>query len=155
MKMLAHNKLVASLLVVAGFVAWLVIGPIFANGWMRYIITSVVFFVVSCFLPETRRTTFLSRRSSLGLVGFFVWMAAADFMHLNPPEPITIGISILHSMFEVGGPISLGVAAYLLSIFLIRGFRATPEYCQSRGEQAPSNGGQRSSLNSGFHPRRG
>ena len=139
--MLAHNKVIASLLVLSAFVASLLIGPNFDEMWMRCIIGGAAFFVVSCFLPETRRTTFLSRRSSLGLVGLFTWMAGGSLIYLHPLEPSTIDKSILHTMIEVAGPILLGVVAYLLSIFLIRGFRAMPEYhLEQEGEQvAPCN----------------
>ena len=133
--MLAQNKLIASLLVMAGFVAWLASGTIFGVGWARYIIGSAAFFIVACFLPETRRTTFLSRRSSLGLVGLFAWMAASQILSLYPIDSTVFENPMLLATIDVGSPLLLGFLAYWLSVFLIRGFRASPEYDINQGEQ--------------------
>lgn len=140
MNLLARNKITASLLVVGGFVAWLFIGPIFGDRWMGYGIGCAAFFIVGCFLPETRPITFLSRRSSLGLAGLFAWMVGNQILRDRPIDSTVIENPMIRSTLDVGIPILLGVVAYWLSIFLIRGFRATPEYDMKKGEQdAPSN----------------
>lgn len=135
MKTLAHNKLIASVLVCAGFAAWLTSARLVDGEWGSYIVGSAAFFMVACFLPETKRTTFLSRRSSLGLVGLFIWLAADQaFMH----EHWLLGSidnPMVSSTLDVGLPIILALGGYWLSIYLIRGFRAQPEYNNRRGEQ--------------------
>jgi hypothetical protein len=138
MKMIASNRIAATLLIVSGFAAWLLVGPIFGDGIGGYFIGAAAFFVVSCFLPETRRVTFLSRRSALGLVGFFVWIASSLYFRQYPRHVNGLGIHLLRPTIEVALPILLGVGSYWLAVFLIRGFRAIPEYENNKGEQGAS-----------------
>ena len=135
MKMIASNRIAATLLIVSGFATWLAVGPIFGDGIAGYFIGAAAFFVVSCFLPETRRVTFLSRRSALGLVGFFIWIASNQYLRQHPSYLDGLGSHLLRSTIKVSLPILLGVSIYWIAVFLIRGFRATPEYENSKGEQ--------------------
>ena len=137
MKLIARSNVTASILVIGGFVAWLSIGRFFGEGWLNWFAGSIVFFAVACFLPETRPVTFLSRRSSLGLVGLFLWMAGSQFLLEHPIDSNWVQTPIQRLTIEVVGPVLLGVVSYWLSVFLIRGFRAIPDGDTNKeGEQA-------------------
>jgi len=134
--MIAYNKIIASLLVVGGFATWLSCVHYLGSAWMVFAVGSASFFIVACFLPELPKVTFLSRRSALGLVGLFVWLAVSDLLKNSSMVFTTIKNPIPRSTMDMGLPIILGVASYWLSVFLIRGFRARPEYQNNEGEQA-------------------
>jgi hypothetical protein len=131
MKAIAQGKVAGFLLVIAGFTGW--------AGGMRLmpenspwhdscgdLVGAAAFFLVACFLPDLRDKRFLSRRSALSLMGLFLFLAAKDFL----PSFFTTHqeIETWNVMLDLGIPLVVGIGGYWLSIFLIRGFRAAPEF---------------------------
>lgn len=137
--MIAHNKIAASILVLAGFALWMagtrVIGE--DGPWKlapSYGIGAISFILVACFLPDLPKTTFLSRRSALGLAGLLACLASGDLFRNGPLNMGSNYGGLWYPFLSAGLPIILGLCTYHLSLFLIRGFRARPEY-KTQGEQ--------------------
>lgn len=128
---IAPNKTVASLLIGAAFAIWLFCMRLadlrddFSPS-LAYLAGAASFFLVACFLAETRKITFHSRKSALGLVGLFAGLASAA-LHSENQGSGDIGT---HPMFDAstwGIHLAISLGSYWLALFVIRGFRAPPE----------------------------
>ncbi len=79
-----------------------------------------VFFLLAVFLPEERKARSLGRKGALQMMAFTVWLLTTDWVvnHKDAHSP------------EAGLALVLGVPvlAYFMGLFMIRGFRATPDY---------------------------
>jgi DMSO/TMAO reductase YedYZ heme-binding membrane subunit len=127
MQTIVRNKVGASFLVVGAFMVWIV-GSRFIPAasslhmTMSYFIGAFAFLIVGCFLPETRDKSFFSRKSALGLMGFFVLLGSSHYFlksnRLLGDSPM-LGM-MLSALITAG--------SYYFGLFLIRGFRADPEY---------------------------
>jgi hypothetical protein len=127
LKTIAYNRVTASLLIFSGIAVFVASVTILGIGWMSNAIGCAVFFVVACFLPETCPVTFLSRKSSLGLVCFFSWMMGTEFLRYSESDFLAAVHPNIYSTIVLAGPAFLGIFTYWISVFLIRGFRAKPE----------------------------
>ena len=144
MKTIAHGKVASSLIVVAGFAIW-VSGPQLTcrdSIWhtpASFFIGAAAFFLVACFLPERRTKSFFGRKSALGLMGLFLWMTARHFpsqFYFTPSQNIT-----LKALVELVVPFAIAIGGYWVSIFLIRGFRAPPEFAIQEAEHVVGGNG--------------
>jgi len=146
MKPVIHNKLGSAILIVAGLIIWL--GSLSLIPHAReleyapsYAIGALAFFIVGCFLPEYRTASFFSRKSAVGLMAVFSFVAARGFLrHSLDCDKLTVSDQFLQSG---GVPILIGFIAYWLAIFLIRGFRATPEYISQNSDEQGSQSDQK------------
>ncbi|WP_035615104.1 hypothetical protein [Haloferula sp. BvORR071] len=78
-----------------------------------------IFFLLAVFLPEERKIRSMSRQGALQLMAFVLWLLAGDLvMHFKELQDAVVALLLL------GAP----VLAYFVSFYLIRGFRAAPEY---------------------------
>lgn len=78
--MIVHSRNGGTLLVVAGFALWVIALCLFHEykTWGiagAHMIGASAFFAVACFLPDLQKTTFYSRKSAIGAVGFFAWLS--------------------------------------------------------------------------------
>ncbi len=142
MKLIAPNKTVASLLIGFAFAVWL-IGMSLAglrddfSPSLAYLAGAASFFLVACFLPETRNITFHSRKSALGLVGLFAGLASAA-LHSDHQGSGDIGALPMFDATSGGVHLVIGLGSYWLALFVIRGFRAPAE---SPAHDEPGDGG--------------
>lgn len=128
MKTIVRSKVATFLLVLAAFAAWVAGRRAFGPGWESHLMGVAAFFIVACFLPEPRKTTFFSRRTAIGITAFFIWLAGNQYVMLHPSHATAITNPMWRDTVSIGGPILSAFAVYWLSVFLIRGFRARPEY---------------------------
>ena len=122
-----RSNITGSLLLIAGFIIWSVASMIIPHAKdydyaLSYALGGVSFFLAGCFLPEYRKALLLSRKSAIGGMAFLFWLSARGYSQRFFPTTAET------SFFTVLLPILIGVIAYWLAIFLIRGIRATPEY---------------------------
>ena len=133
MKGIIYGKFGGSLLVTGAFAMWM-IGLQLVPRSSEYQIQMVVggfagalgFFGAACFLPDRRPVTFLSRKSALGAMGFFLWAGSSSWFPIIFKEQIAPGAP-WRSLLGVIAPLLIGWAAYRLCHYLILGFRAAPE----------------------------
>lgn len=131
MKTVAHGKVASSLIVVAGFATWigglqLTRSDSVLHTSASFFIGATAFFLVACFLPDRQTKSFFSRRSALGLMSLLLWMALKQI-------PLQYFVShfqdvTLKTLVNFVVPFAIAVGSYWISIFLIRGFRAPPEF---------------------------
>ncbi len=137
-KMIARHNVVKSAIVIAGFISWIVGSRIvgedgpwkFAPG---YIIGAISFVIVACFLPDVRPTTFLSRRSSLGLASLLAWLASNQVYAHGPSSH---NGDFWTNFLIVGIPLIIAFGLYWLSLLLMRGLR-TFSWVVAQGESGP------------------
>jgi len=140
MNTVIHNKVGSSILILGGFAIWIGGSILIPHAMDWYFAFSnslggLAFFLVGCFLPEYRTASFFSRKSAIGLMGVFAWMAAGAF--IQHPSPFYRIVVPDHSFIDFSAPILIGLISCWIAIFLIRGIRATPEYLTL--EQRPNN----------------
>ena len=128
---ITRKKTVAVALIATGIVILLLSFLLCGDDFiMISIIGIVTFFTISCFLPETKPLKFLSRGSSLTLVGYFTYLALKEMVRNQ--GAYTIGDDsmpiLLPIIMTTLLPIILGVLAYWLSVFTIRGFHVKADY---------------------------
>ncbi len=132
MKFIASSKVSGAILVVLGFAVWFGASALIPESWDWWFVTTYLagglgFFVVGCFLPEYPDRRFLERKGALRLMAFFFWLSANALarvpmiQELSPSEG-WVAIRL------VPASLVLAFGSYLLAVFLIRGFRARPEY---------------------------
>lgn len=133
MQSTTNRKVALAVLVLLGFVCWLVATVVTPDSseWLLaawYFIIALAFFLLGIFPPDSRnRRSFLSRRSALQLMAFFIWIAVNSLGpvglikdNLGPPSRI---VSIL-----VPSSIVISIGSYFAAMYLIRRFRASPCY---------------------------
>lgn len=129
MKKFTSQEFVSSILIMLGFVTWISCTSYFRNGVGYYVSGMVIFFIIACFIPETKKVTLLSRQSVLTIIPFFVWTGSTIGFIKSPFVRILLeGKPLLESVLNLLAPIILAAASYWGSLYLIRGFRAAPEY---------------------------
>lgn len=144
MKGIIHSKVGGTVLVVAGLVIWLLGSNLIPedNDWMdndrywtiSFTLGALSFLIVGCFLPELRIATFLSRKSSLGLMAFFLALATHQlFLPLirRSDDSIWVEALVLVATIVIFG------SSYYLATFLIRGLRARAEYLANSEQDKP------------------
>ena len=140
MKSIVNSKVAEAMLVLLGFACWFVVSAVIpgSSEWFfvaTYSVGGCAFFLIGCFLPEYQdRRSFSGRRSALQLMAFFFWLAVNAVGRVTLIEDLWDSRSAAYSILV---PASLGIAfgSYFIAIYLIRGFRAPPEYPISKKKQ--------------------
>jgi hypothetical protein len=79
-----------------------------------------IFFMLAVFLPEERKARSLGRKGALQMMAFVIWLLATDcVIHFKEAQGAGVALGLL-----LGAP----VLSYFAGLFMIRGFRALPEY---------------------------
>lgn len=138
MKYIVQGKFGGTVLVILGFGAWFGASAAIPESWewhevASYGIAGFAFFLAGCFLPEYRdKGRFVDRRSALRVMTFFLWLAVSATLRLEAGIGPIVGYpTLFFSPF----------ACYFLATYLIRGFRAAPDYATA-AEALPSEEGE-------------
>lgn len=133
MKTSAKTKLIESLLVIAGFGAWMAIGIAYEDRIeesfdFSYLAGTLIFFVIAFFIPERQRGSFISRSQVIGVAAFLLWIGLNQLFKFGEP-------SLRDQLKSTAEHLGFGIASiatpfifYWGAIFLIRGFYADPAY---------------------------
>lgn len=132
MPAIVTSRVGQSVLIGLGAAFWLGASVLVRESWDWYFVVTYVsggfaFFVVACFLPECREPRFHSRQSVLMSMAFFFWLAANEMRRIPIMNDGLPSFSTL-AMVQVAGALVIAFGSYYLALFLIRGFRAPPEY---------------------------
>ena len=109
MKTSAKTKLVESLLVIAGFGAWMAIGIAYedrveASFDFSYLVGTLIFFVIAFFIPERPRGSFISRSQVIGVAALLLWIGLNQLFKFGEPS--------LRDQFEsTAGSLSFGISS--------------------------------------------
>lgn len=131
MKGILYGKFSGSMLVLGAFAVWVFSMRLIPQSWEYQFaassgVAAAAFFLAACFLPDRRPVIFLSRRSALGAMAFFLWFGSMSFMRVAFQDQTAPGEAWRPFLMLIL-PFAIPYTVYHLSQFLIRGFRAAPE----------------------------
>lgn len=140
MQSIASSKATGTVLVIFGFAVWFMVSAIIpeSSEWFffaTYFVGGLAFFLVGCYLPEYQnRRLFLSRRSALQLMAFFIWLAVNALGRIEMLKVMSGSSSLLITILV---PASIGMAfgSYFVAIYLIRGIRAASDSTALKSDQ--------------------
>lgn len=122
-----------TVLVLLGFACWFgawTVIPTTSVGFFAatHAVGGIAFFLVSCFLPEYRNPrAFLGRRSALQLMAALFWLSGNEIARLKAVQGMQIPSGTL-AFLQLAAPVAIALSSYFIATYLIRGFRATPDY---------------------------